>query len=97
MNEPELNEGVSVTELCAMWGCDPCYDLPPRKKGDGYLFYNYAIEGDDPKFLQKFIPAVKRTIKSCVERNDKEDLEAVLVYLNKKLKGMKCDNGQKIL
>lgn len=63
----------------AMWGCDPCYDHKPRLPGDGYLFYNFAVEGKDRAFLAKFLPAIKRTIlqvlKRTVKTNPKESAD----------------------
>ena len=55
-------DNVSPEDYAAYWGCDPCYDRSPRLPGDGYLFYNFAVEKDDPEFLGKFIPAIQRTI-----------------------------------
>ena len=49
-------------EYAALWGCDPAYDHAPREQGDGYLFYNFAVVGWDVEFLQRFIPAIERTI-----------------------------------
>ncbi len=46
----------------ALWGGDPVYDKPPMQYGDGYLFYNFSVEGYDKKFLKKFIPAIDRCI-----------------------------------
>lgn len=51
-------------EFAAQWGCDPQYDTLPNERGDGYLFYNFGVEGNDPTFLEKFIPAIERTIES---------------------------------
>jgi hypothetical protein len=60
-------------DYAAEWGCDPCYDHAPRKSGDGYLFYNFGVEGNDRAFLLKFIPAIRRTIKSVkANLNDHE-------------------------
>jgi hypothetical protein len=64
-NERAVTErGHDAADWAAQWGCDPCADKPPRLPGDGYLFYNYAVEGGDPAFLAKFIPAIDRTIAS---------------------------------
>lgn len=59
----------------AMWGCDPCYDRAPRLPGDGYLFYNFGVEGRDPEFLKKFLPAIDRTLEEVKGRGvlDEED------------------------
>lgn len=50
-------------EYAAQWGGDPVYDKAPRLRGDGYLFYNFSVEGNDPEFLKKFLPAIERTIE----------------------------------
>jgi len=57
-------DNVSPEDYAAYWGCDPCYDRSPRLPGDGYLFYNFAVEKDNPEFLEKFISAIQRTIAS---------------------------------
>jgi hypothetical protein len=61
--DPFTGEQVSfvAADYAALWGCDPVSDKSPCHHGDGYLFYNYAVEGDDPAFLEKFIPAIERT------------------------------------
>jgi len=76
-------------EYAALWGCDPVYDRPPRLPGDGYLFYNFAVEQNDPDFLRKFIPAIERTIE-CVEvdgtsEENLVDLEDLLDYVKQLL------------
>ena len=76
---------IGPEDYAAQWGCDPVYDRPPRKRGDGYLFYNFAVEQDDPEFLRRFIPAIERTIQ-CVEvegtsEEDQADLEDLLNYV----------------
>ena len=50
-------------EFAAQWGADPVYMRTPNLPGDGYLFYNFAVEQDDPEFLKQFIPAIGRTIQ----------------------------------
>ena len=62
-SEQYLNDKIDDEDFAALFGCDPVYDQPPRQRGDGYLFYNFAVEGEDPDFLQRFIPAIERTIK----------------------------------
>ena len=76
---------ISPEEYAAFWGCDPVYDRSPRQRGDGYLFYNFAVEQDDPDFLRTFIPAIERTIR-CVEvegtsEENQADLEDLLAYV----------------
>jgi hypothetical protein len=74
-------------EYAALWGCDPEYDTPPNEKGDGYLFYNFSVEQDDPNFLRKFIPAIERTILKVKQSPDKfsppdyYDLQELLEYV----------------
>lgn len=81
LTELEFHEGrMTAGEYAALWGCDPCYDRSPRIPGDGYLFYNYSVEGKDPAFCTKFIPAIDRTIAERRQRggdgmrNDVKDL-----------------------
>ena len=80
-----LFEDFGPEGYAALWGCDPCYDPPPRKPGDGYLFYNFAVERDDPDFLRMFIPAIERTIRSVeiegTSEEDKADLEDLLNHV----------------
>jgi hypothetical protein len=84
-------EDMDPASYAAMWGCDPVYDLPPRNRGDGYLFYNYSDEGDDPEFLERFLGAIDRTIASCElspdshEPYDVEDLEALKRHVQAEL------------
>ena len=67
---------LTLEEYAALWGCDPCYDRAPRQHGDGYLFYNFAVEGNDPAFLRKFLPAIGRTLRDkTLQGNDVERLE----------------------
>lgn len=70
----EISDGeeihMSPEEYAAQWGCDPQYDRKPREYGDGYLFYNFGVEGNDPEFLKKFLPAISRTIQ-CAEQEGK--------------------------
>lgn len=69
-----LIEGeVTPEEYASFWGADPCYDKPPRNRGDGYLFYNFAIEGYDPSFLEKFIPVIDRTIMTVLHDEHEQD------------------------
>ncbi len=51
-------------EYAAFWGCDPCYDTPPRLPGDGYLFYNFGSERQfrDQDYLTRLLGAIDRTI-----------------------------------
>lgn len=83
---------LSPEEYAALWGCDPAYDRAPRQRGDGYKFYNYSVEQDDPDFLREFIPAIDRTIQ-CVESNpdnyeahDLDDLHALRDHVESQLR-----------
>jgi len=76
-------------EFAAQWGADPVYMHAPNLPGDGYLFYNFSVEQDDPDFLRQFIPAIERTIQ-FVEQNpsrfppaneDAADLQEFLDYV----------------
>jgi len=78
---------LSPEDFAAQWGADPVYMHEPNLPGDGYLFYNFAVEQDDPDFLRQFIPAIQRTI-AFVEQNpdrfdndDAADLEEFLEYV----------------
>lgn len=80
---------VDFKEYSAQWGCDPCYDQEPRMPGDGYLFYNFAVEGFDLEFLENFLPAIERTISGCKDKKDKKDrkdLEKLKNEVEKRLK-----------
>jgi hypothetical protein len=78
---------IPLEEYAAFWGCDPEYDREPRLPGDGYMFYNFAVEYNDPDFLRRFIPAIERTIQ-CVDNDvDKEGLGELLEYVQCLLKG----------
>jgi len=78
------DSNLSPEEYAAQWGCDPAYDRAPRQPGDGYLFYNFSVE-QDPKFLQRFIPAIKRTIFGAeiagMSQDDRADLQELLEYV----------------
>ena len=84
-------DSANAAGYAAMWGGDPAYDLPPRRRGDGYMFYNYSEEGDDPTFLRKFLGAIARSIKSCEwrpddhEEHDAEDLRALKDHVTDQL------------
>jgi hypothetical protein len=77
---------MSWDDYTAQWGCDPVYDRPPRLRGDGYLFYNFSVEGYDKEFLVKFIPAVTRTIKAVRADPTKYDTDEL-----KNLKALKTE------
>ncbi len=88
-NVPTFANEYGPEEYAALWGCDPVYDRFPRQPGDGYHFYNFAVEQGDPEFLRMFIPAIERTI-TCVEREgtseeDQADLEDLLSYVKELL------------
>jgi len=77
----------SFEEFASWWGCDPCYDSPPRQRGDGYYFYNFSVEGDNVEFLQKFVGAIERTIKGLDKRRRKDlwDLQDLLEEVNTRI------------
>ena len=83
----DSNPDASPEEYAAFWGCDPAYDRGERQPGDGYLFYNFAVEGNDPDFLRRFIPAIERTIAQVKREwpmftaDDEPDLELLLEYV----------------
>ena len=92
--ENEIEESGGIEGYAALWGCDSCYDRAPRLPGDGYLFYNFAVEGNDPAFLGKFLPAVDRTIQEVEQRTaDPEratDLENLQTLKNEVWKRLKA-------
>lgn len=92
VDRPEFTEDISPEEFAAQWGCDPCYCQPPCLPGDGYLFYNFSVEQDDPKFLREFIPAIQRMMQFATEADDKADLQVFLDYV-KALLQEKIENG----
>lgn len=64
----------SPEEYAAYWGSDSWGDKPPRKLGDGALFYNFAQDGYDQNFLWKFLCAINRTLIGVKSRADRRDL-----------------------
>ena len=82
-SDPDL----SPEEFAARWGGDPAYMKAPNLPGDGYKFYNFAVEQGDPDFLQEFIPAIRRTIQfvqqnpARFEPEDGDDLQEFLEYV----------------
>jgi hypothetical protein len=81
----EADLEFSPEEYAALWGCDPQDDRPPRQPGDGYLFYNYAVEGD-PDFLRRFLGAIDRTIRGLRPSGaDRENLETLREYVQEQL------------
>lgn len=84
--DPEL----SPEEFAAQWGADPMYVKAPNLPGDGYLFYNFSVEQNDPQFLREFVPAIQRTIQFATQagytEEDQEDLEDFLSYVQTLLK-----------
>ncbi len=73
--------GMTPEDYAAMWGCEPVYDKPPRKHGDGCMFYNYCAEKDNPEFLRKFLDAIDRTSQSVIN-NKYDDWKQDLVDLD---------------
>ena len=82
-----IDHDLSPEEFAAQWGADPAYMHAPNEPGDGYLFYNFAVEQAAPAFLRQFIPAIRRTIafvrqnRDRFENNDLADLHEFLDYV----------------
>ena len=78
---------LSPEEFAAQWGADQIYMHDPNLPGDGYLFYNFAVEQGDPDFIRQFIPAIERTIMfveqnpNRFENDDVADLHEFLEYV----------------
>ena len=84
--EMTLEDEMTLEEYAALWGCDPCYDHAPRLPGDGYLFYNFAVEGENAEFLGRFLPAVERLLtKKDLEQKDKERLWELKAEVRRRL------------
>ena len=80
IREEESGDDIEYHDYAAMWGCDAMYDRPPRMKGDGYLFYNFASGGMDdgePKSLQRFLAAISRTIEGEENEAKRRELQAL--------------------
>lgn len=98
-----LIDGHTPEDYAALWGCDPAYDKPPRKPGDGYLFYNYGSTAQvhSAWWLKEFAAAIKRTIAGvqlrpeCHEKHDVDDLTALLRHARatKPARGKKIKKG----
>ena len=74
----EVNGEVTIEDFtpegyASFWGCDPCYDKPPRLQGDGCLFYNFGSEPKTKENLTKFLPAIDRTIEAENRREVAKD------------------------
>ena len=78
---------LSPEEFAAQWGADPQYMHEPNLPGDGYKFYNFSVEQNDPVFLHEFVPAIERTIMFVeqnpdrFENDDAADLDDFLEYV----------------
>ncbi len=85
-----LVEGTyyNIADYLALWGCDPCYDHPPRNKGDGYIFYNYGVECHKKVFLKTMlIPALLRQMDDMsMEDKDFECFLKIYGHIKKKLR-----------
>lgn len=58
------HESFGVSEYLGLWGADPCYDTPPRNRGDGYVFYNYNSKKNDVFYLKtQLLPAINRQLQ----------------------------------
>ena len=92
MKEPGtslIKKEVSPEEYAGFWGGDPCYDHPPRERGDGYMFYNFDGQVNDIVFLRKFILAIDRTILTADEEDESElkELQRIVKERLAKLEG----------
>lgn len=69
-NTLPLIDGLSIGEYAAQWGCDSSFDSDANQPGDGELFYQFGQTNDsmayrsDQEFLEKFLPAIERTLKT---------------------------------
>lgn len=78
--------GLSPEEYAVLWGCDPQDDRSPRQRGDGYLFYNYAVAQGGPDFLRQFVSAIDRTSQGLHPGDaDKKNLEVLREYVEEQL------------
>lgn len=74
-----FEHSMSPYGYSALWGCEEIYDKPPRKKGDGNLFYNFSSQSSKYE-LKQLVGAIERTIEQVkdsryvYERRDVEDL-----------------------
>ena len=65
----------------------PCTCTLPNLPNDGYMFYNFSVEQDDPDFIRQFILAINRTIMfveqnpNRFENEDVADLHEFLDYV----------------
>lgn len=75
-------EGVSPEEYAAYWGCDPCYDHPPRNRGDGYHLYNFSskLQPRNAEYLASLLGAIDRTILEASGK-DKRSLGKLRKYV----------------
>lgn len=86
-----INE-MTPEDYSALWGCEPTYDNPPRKYGDGCMFYNYSAEKDNPEFLRNFLDAIDRTSQSVINskydnwKQDLIDLDSLKKVVTEQLK-----------
>ncbi len=96
--EPELTDvtdgetvTVNVAQYLSFWGCDPCYDHPPRNRGDGYIFYNYGPEKDITEYLQnRLLPALARQLKdNTLTDLDRKNFESIIAHVKDRLERKK--------
>lgn len=98
MTEPtviDITDGeereVSVAEYLGFWGGDPVYDKPPLKPGDGYVFYNYEMSGNNFDYLKlKLLPALKRQLLCGMTDHDKQQFETIKAFVEQKIADMEA-------
>ena len=88
-----LIDDMTPEGYAGLWGCDPCYDKPPRLPGDGYLLYNFGscAQEKDVQYLTQLLGAVNRTLEAVTNQrdydpDDKHDLRQLRVYVTQLLK-----------
>lgn len=86
MNKPSFNviaHGINMTvdpeTYASFWGCDPCYDKPPMKLGDGEMFYQFGSEHKkDKQWHLNFAEAIDRLISKVQHSfhgNNEQDIK----------------------
>lgn len=99
--EPKVTKDLfTVGEYLAQWGCDPVYDTPPRKRGDGYTFYNYDSEKNSIPYLEEcLLPAIERNSQcqrtglhgliSCLSYSDRRAFRIITKYVKRRIELLK--------
>lgn len=101
--EPEVTDNgkkMKIGEYLSQWGGDPIYDNPPRKRGDGYTFYNYDSEKNMVEYLEDcLLPAIQRNslcqqeglngLISCLSDDDRKAFETITTYIKRRIELLK--------